>query len=571
MSNRARGLWHVTAVLVIAGVPFVAALLNLATPFVPLGKFGFTAGRDGTITAVSPSSYTFKAGLRPGDRLNVAALSPQDRVYLNWAWVLAGTSAEFRLSKGPARSVTLVAHTPSASAHSTDVYFALFEFLVLSNIGVLLLSAALALAHPSRMAWAFLFYAAGSQLGSHFTALLSPPGVVAFSAYHGMLWFAMAPALIVFALRFPTNRVRAAGAIADRWLPWFAVAVAPLFIAANVALVYRGVDTSVFENSVTIVSTVLYCAAVAIFAARYITEGPEQRPRMAWVIASFLVGYGGIIIWSIWDLMGSVSPNLALLLSAFNVAVPIAVVYATFKPRVISVWYFINKAVIFVVLVGIVIGVIVLLDSLTARRLEELFSSAGLVAVIAVNVAAALVLGFFLPTLYATTRDFVDRYFFRRQYRVRRQMLDLAERLAYTDSKERINDVLVQSVVGSLEIGSVAVFVRGQDGTFHREAARGWEDDDLLEHRDLERLANAFERSRGALRLGDLRPTIDRHVPRGDATPTMGFPIFDQHRLSRFVLFSGHPYGLELDPSETRLLWEVTRAASHGLARLSQL
>jgi hypothetical protein len=51
----------------------------------------------------------------------------------------------------------------------------------------------------------------------------------------------------------------------------------------------------------------------------------------------------------------------------------------------------------------------------------------------------------------------------------------------------------------------------------------------------------------------------------------MGFPIFDQHRLSRFVLFSGHPYGLELDPSETRLLWEVTRAASHGLARLSQL
>lgn len=558
------------AVVAIAGIPFVVALMNLATPFVPLAKFGFTAGRDGTIAAVSPSSTASKAGLKPGDSFDVAALSPQERVYLNWAWVLAGTSAEFWLSKGPARSVTLVAHTPSASGYSTDTYFALFEFLVLSNIAVLLLSAALALAHPSRMAWAFLFYAAGSQLGSHFTALLSPPGVVAFSAYHGMLWFAMAPALIVFALRFPTNRVRGAGAIADRWLPWFAVAVAPLFIAANVALVYRGVDTSIFENSVTIVSTVLYCAAVAVFAARYITEGPEQRPRMAWVIASFLVGYGGIIIWSIWDLVGPVSPNLALLLSALNVAVPIAVVYTISKQRVISVWYVVNKALIFAVLVAIAIGLIVSLDSLTARRLEERFPDAGFVAVVAVNVAAVLVLGFFLPRLYGATRDLVDRYFFRRQYRVRQQMLHLAERLAYADSKEKIDDVLVHSVVSNMDIGSVAVFVRGQDGTFRLEAARGW-NKGTLDRRDSERLVSAFERSRGALRLADLRPPIDRSVPRGDAAPTMGFPIFDQHSLSRFVLFSGHPYGLDLDPSETRLLWDVTRAASHGLARLSQL
>ncbi|MBV9057033.1 MAG: hypothetical protein JO351_10415 [Candidatus Eremiobacteraeota bacterium] len=571
MSDRARRFWRIMAVVALAGIPFVVALINLATPFVPLTKFGFTAGRDGAITTVSPSSAASKAGLKPGDRFDVATLSPQERVYLNWAWVLAGTSAEFRLSKGPARSVTLVARTRSAPAHSTDTYFALYEFLVLSNIAVLLLSAALALAYPSRMAWAFLFYAAGSQLGSHFTALPSPPWVVAFSAYHGMLWFAMAPALIVFALRFPTNRVGGAGKIADRWLPWFAVAAAPLFIVANVALVYRGVDTSLFENSVTIVSTVLYCAAVAIFAARYITEGPEHRPRMAWVIASFLVGYGGIIIWSISDLVTSVPPNLALLLSALNVAVPIAVLYTISQQRVISVWYLVNKALIFATVVAIVIGLIVLLDSLTARRLEERFSGAGLATVVAVNAAAGLVLGFFLPRLYGATRDFVDRYFFRKQYRVRQQMLHLAERLAYADSKEQIDDVLVDSVVTTMEIGSVAIFVRGQDGAFHRKAARGWNQRNMLDHSDSQRLVRAFERSRRAVRLADLRPPIVRGVPRGDAAPTMGFPIFDQHSLSRFVLFSGHPYGLDLDPSEARLLWDVTRGASRGLAFLGQL
>lgn len=570
MSDRGRAV-RIMAVVAIAGVPFVVALMNLATPFAPLGKFGFTAGRDGRITAVSPSSAASKAGLKPGDRFDIAALRPQERVYLNWAWVLAGTSAEFRLSEGPARLATLVARKPKASALSTDTYFALFQFLVLSNIAVLLLSAALALAHPSRMTWAFLFYAAGSQLGSHFTALLSPPGVVAFSAYHGMLWFAMAPALIVFALRFPTNRVGGVGKIADRWLPWFAVAVAPLFIVANVALVYRGVDTSVFENSVTLVSTVLYCAAVAVFAARYITEGLEQRPRMAWVIASFLVGYGGIIIWSIYDLVGSVPPNLALLLSALNVAVPIAVLYTISKKRIISVWYFVNKALILVVLVAIVIGLIVLLDSLIARRLAERFPDVGLAAVIAVNVAAALVLGFLLPRLYGATRDVVDRYFFRRQYRVRQQMLHLVERLAFADSKEKIDDVLVHGVVYNMDIGSVAVFVRGQDGTFHLDVSRGWNEGNMLDQRHIERLQGAFERSRGALRLAELRPTIDGSLPRGDAAPTTGYPIFDQNGLSRFVLFSGHPYGLDLDPSETRLLWDVTRAASHSFARLAQL
>jgi hypothetical protein len=266
----------------------------------------------------------------------------------------------------------------------------------------------------------------------------------------------------------------------------------------------------------------------------------------------------------------AVPTNIVNLLLATNVVVPIAVAYAIVKQRVISVQFFINRALVFAMLVGIAIGGIVLLDWSLARRLEEMFSGGGTAAVAAVNVVAALVLGFSMPWLYETVRRLVDRYFFTRQYRAQQRVLELAETFVHADSPQMIDEALVRSVAGDLEIGSVAVFARDGNGSFRREAAKGWGDNHVLERLDTERLAAAFESANGALRFKDLQ-LASHEVPTGDAAPAVGLPIFVAGKLSRFVLFSGHPYGLDLDPSEKRLLGTVTRAASHGLARLSQL
>ncbi len=571
MSERSRRLWRIAAVLVIAGVPVIASLVNLATPFVHYARFGFVASSNGVVAAVLPDSAASDAGVKPGDRLDVATLTPQQRVYLHWPLTLAGTRTTFRFVKGPARAVTLVARSGHSSFGVKLSYFAFFYLLVLSIIATVLVAAALVLAHPSRMTWAFLFFAAGSQTGSPIlTALISPPWIVAYSAYCGIVWFAASIALVVFALRFPADQVRGVGAVADRWLPWLAVIVAPFIVYANVGLVYRGTNTTGFESLLTIASTALYALAVVTFGIRYTTEGQDERPRMAWVIASFLVGYAGSVATRIFDSVGLAVPSeLWNFLLTLNVAGPIAVAYAIVKQRVISVRFFVNKAVIFAVLASLAIGALVLLDWSVAGRLERLFPIGG-VARIGVNVAAALVLGLLMSWLYAPLRDFVDRHLFPQQYRTRRTMIELARGLVHTESAQMIDEALVRSVSGSLEIGSVAVFVRGDDGTFRREAAEGWGDDDVLERLDMERLADSFEQAKGALRFADLQ-LIGGRVPTGDAAPAVGFPIFVRGTLSRFVLFSGHPHGLELDPSERRLIGEVTRAASHGFARLSQM
>jgi hypothetical protein len=199
-----------------------------------------------------------------------------------------------------------------------------------------------------------------------------------------------------------------------------------------------------------------------------------------------------------------------------------------------------------------------------------MFTGAGASAIGAVNLVAALALGSLMPWFYSGVRNGVNRCFFPQQHRARRQMLQLAEGLARADSTQTIGEALVHRVADSLEVGSVAVFACGEDGTFRREVAQGWADDDALERLDTERLSAAFEAARAPLRITDLQ-LVSRRVPTGDAAPAVGLPIFVEGKLSRFVLVSGHPHGLDLDPSEKRLIGEVTRAASHGLARLSQL
>ena len=572
LSDRARNLVHVAIVCAIAGVPIVTSLFNLATPFVRYGSFGFYARTDGTITEVVASSAAADAGLKPADRFDVAALSPQERIYLNWPLTMAGRSGTFALSKGPAPSVTLVARGSTSGAFATGSYFAVLDLLALAVIAMALVAAILALNHSSRTTWAFLIYAAGAQAGSPIlTALLPPAWVVAYSAYCGVLWFAASAALVVFALRFPSDRVRGAGAVADRWIPAAAIVIAAPIVAANAGLVYAGLDTGAFELFLTIASTALCALAAIVFGVRYATEGRDERPRMAWVVASFIVGYAGMIVARILDGLGvDVPTNVFNFLLALNVAVPVAVAYAIVKQRVISVRFFVNKALVFAVLVGIAISGIVLLDWFLAHVLEGMFARAGGAVVGAINLVAALVLGFLMPWLYTAIRNGVDRCFFPQQYRARREMTQLAEGLAQADSTQIIRDALVRSVAGSLEIGSVAVFVRSDDGTFRREAAEGWGDGDALGRLDTERLSAAFEAARGPVDFGGLR-LAGSHLPTGDAAPAVGLPIFVEGKLSRFVLYSGHPYGLDLDPSEKRLIGDVTQAASHGFARLSQL
>ena len=61
---------------------FIGGLADISRLWQPIGWFGATADHDGVVTHVAAGSPADAAGIRAGDRFDVAALAPQQRWYL---------------------------------------------------------------------------------------------------------------------------------------------------------------------------------------------------------------------------------------------------------------------------------------------------------------------------------------------------------------------------------------------------------------------------------------------------------------------------------------------------------
>ncbi|MBV9233760.1 MAG: hypothetical protein JO030_06945, partial [Candidatus Eremiobacteraeota bacterium] len=501
-----RRLWTIAAFVPIAGIPLLASLLNLATPVFPFGKFGLSARGNGTIVSVVRSSSAANAHIKPGDRLDLRAMSPQERIHAHWALTLAGTSSRFLFATGPARSVRLIARRSTAGTFAFDSSFVLVW--AVADIATILIAAALVLRIPSRMTWAFLVDASGEQSGSSILiALLGPTWVAAYSTWYGILGYLSCPALAMFALRFPSDRVAGIGAVVDRWLPWVGAALAVPVIVSNIGLIYFAADTGGIETFLTPVSISFYWLTLFIFIGRYLTENLYQRARMAWVIASFLVGSAGVVVIRIGQITGFAPPppEVTLLLLSLKVLVPIAVAYAILTQRIISIRFFINRAAIVGAVAAIAAGSIALLDSIIMHIFRIRFSSERIALFAAADAIALAALAIYMPALYGITRDVINRIFFRREFAARRRLIKLAQRFAAADSAQAIGKDLVRSISANLQVGSIAVFARGGDDAFHREASAGWSHNDALERLDAERLAVEFERRGGALSFANVQ------------------------------------------------------------------
>ena len=78
-----------------------------------------------------------------------------------------------------------------------------------------------------------------------------------------------------------------------------------------------------------------------VLAATYLRARGERKQRVRWVFWSTLVGFTGVIVWTIWP-----SLQIAVLTS---IAIPIGYAYAILRHRVIDVSFVVNRAIVFTV------------------------------------------------------------------------------------------------------------------------------------------------------------------------------------------------------------------------------
>jgi len=551
----------------------------------PLGSFGFYSSNDGLISDVrgpfpdEASSPAFQAGLRPGDRLDLARMRCIPLDTLKCASAMAalggmrlvsnGRRAELALaasSERPAREVSIVAKT-----RPYTWWVSLVLMLdQLAGITVVLAAAWLVWSRPGRMTWGFFLYVIWFNPGqsAQYYALLqqlSPAALLTQNIAGAVAQGVGAAGFILFALRAPTNEAAMRWRPIERALPIIALLLA-LLLSLSYANLF-GYPTETVTRAGVLSGLVVAASALLILLARRSELPPQDYQRLRWVIWGCLIGLPALVIadagtgttllsafWQgnpppeqFWGLLYLVNGVLCLFVSE-----------AIRRPYVVTVGIPIRRVTI--------LGLLLSLPALFLHQQidhirEELSGSLTLPAWAWIAVASVLLF------LVSRTHDIMARWV---DWLFNRRIAAAGERLGGEILSARvpgeIESHLVYGVRSALGLASACIF--SQDGKIFRRsvADQGWDS------------ASAQTIDPGAPMLKALHT---RHpfsvnaqaaacdgLPDGLMRPILAVPVGDRLRCLALALYGPHASGTDLNRDERSMLAELADVAASALMKL---
>jgi class 3 adenylate cyclase len=353
-----------------------------------------------------------------------------------------------------------------------------------------------------------------------------------------------------------------------RALEWLAYGANALFFAGAIVCAI-GLWTLAFDPAPFVLGAFWHiegdaaAVAVAIAAIAAVAATPQSdRTRAVWLLLPLPIAdavsvlftnvTGTISDWYVYVAAQSIA-NLALVLGAA------AVTYALLNKRILDFGFVVNRTIVMGSVSVAVVAPFVLLEWL----LSTFFSHLNRNATLYISAAVTLVIGVAMPRMYIWISETVERTLFARDYRARKQLARLAAGLPYAESFEAIDVTLTKAVCKAFHLPSAAVYRRSNNGTFLRESAHGWNDDEQLDAVDAQRLAMDLQGSRAMMRIEDAFVDLEC-LPHGYREPAVAFALMARQTLVGYVLYSGHSHGAALDPDELKLLGDVAHEASRG-------
>jgi hypothetical protein len=559
-------------VLAIAlGVFTLAALLNypmrFAVPF--LGAFPFATAPDGTVTDVDKSwdqevRKTQHLTLAVGDRIEWEKVPLDDR-YGSMRRPLAGRVVSYPfLHDGVERRIRAVAYamdypqpavkTLPAVKHVCWIFFVLLALTIVFK-------------RPSPMTWGFYVYALGNR-GDSAAGLSFLPAIPFYAVQFGVsfLSFASAVGLMEFALRFPEDRTEGWRRAIERTVPILLGACA--VVAAWIT--YREATVSITWDLETNLHGIgplpFYAVAWISLIGCYRRSKGIDRLRLRWAIVG--VFFGTLVMgWTLPILAAGATKALWLqypdemqflavqsLSTLAYIVVPLTLGYAIVRHRVIDVEFVVNRAIALGAIAALLGGIFVLLDWLfTNYVLQTRWQTA-------IGMAVAFALGWLVRSERRRLIDLVDALFFRKRHAIMGRVRALRLDLEIETQPERIDETIVTRAAEVLNLDSAALFVRTTDGGFVRQSAVGWPSGTAWHLFSDDRVVSEIiKHDRRAARIGEKTWAAIR-VPDGVARPVLAVPIGSAR--SAFALYGAHADGRDIDPDETRGLFDLCAAAA---------
>jgi len=556
-----RATLRTVIVIVLAALVLSESLPDIRRVWLPLGTFGVVGtNQDGFITAVEPGSPAARAGIRAGDREDIASTSPQYRF-----WVISGTSPGTlvpgqRLTMavdrgGQVREVTMLSE-PEALTPTTKTLLVARELALLLFVGI---GASLALLRPSIATWAFYCFCLGlhgapaqvegMSLGVPWNYL---SGIVGSS---GLLYTAGYVGVVVFAALFLHEQSAGWRANVYRFAPvaWLVFSCLGTYLWLSVWFGWR---TKIEQDIFLYMQWAAVIVAMYALIATYVSAQGSDRQRIRWVVVGFGIALVANIVLGTLNAYFNPPYWLYASLLLVPVVVPLTVAYAVIKHRIIDVSFVVSRALVYGILTTMLVGIFSIIDWFFTVYLH--LARLGAVA----EVIAVVAFGIWFNGLHRRVDSFIDATFFRQRHKAEVQLARNAAALPIVTTTKAVAQALVAEPVRALSLASAALFRRTPSGEFVREASEGWSQSDIRRlDEDDDRLLALAQTENGPLSLYD-HPWRSESVPTGPARPVLLLPIIVRREVAAIVFYGSHRHGETLDPDEVKAIAGLATGAA---------
>jgi len=504
------------------------------------------------VQSVTPGSPAAQAGVCSGDILQIP---PFSKTFTAFAYPRAGDRAAFMLKH--ADGSTYIANLTARQIPFTRGAQALGVIAMLPSTIFVVIAFVLVFLRPSVMTWSFYAYATGflstTPSFAYFTPYLPTGEYLVLSFLLSTVWgnFAVFP-LLPFVLRFPDDKLTGFARSVDRAV-WAAITVVFLAYAYEWYLRWSsGVPVWMGYALDTWLPLAVFATATFFMVKKYQHARAEIRQRFRFLIVGFVVSF---IAYAIYFIPG-VPPLVAQVAGYAVITMPICVMYAVLKHRVIDVNFVLNRALGYGILSILVIVFVSLLDYGAGHVIAQTRLATG------VALVATIIVGVLLDRINRTVSNSVETVFFRERREAEEYLRRAARALPYATDEAAVSDGLAQVPVDALKLSAAALYRRSNDGERFEGVATA---------SNTTVAPPGFDRNHLLVRMlqaGEERVWLDQlrgHLDREQAKHyVLAIPVTVRHELVSFVLYGPHRNGSQLDPEEVELLEELAREASRA-------
>jgi hypothetical protein len=543
----------------------VITALVVAIFYVPIGRsdyagawrggtYGAEANRsiEGIIDDVTPGSPADRAGIRVGDKLVIA---PFSKDYPRFAFPRAGDRGTFTLRRpdGSTYSATMTA-IPCDSFTLTAQILGILAMLPATIF--IAIAFVLVFVRPNIMTWSFYAYATGflstQPSMAFYYVYLDHAAYVTLSFLLNTVWgnFAVLP-LLPFILRFPDDKLTGFTKTFDRAL-WIGIAIAFGAYTYEWYAYLKGEHLSWSDALDTWLPLATFVLATFILIQKYKHATPQIRQRFAFLVMGLIVSFIAYAVYFVPWIPRSVSEVIGFAV----VIMPISVMYAVLRHRVIDVNFVLNRALAYGLLSIFVVAFVSLLDWFAGHVISSERLATG------VELLATIGVGFLLDRINRVVGNTVEVVFFRERRAAEDYLRRAARALPYATDESAINDSLVQIPSDALKLSAAALYRRSNDGerfegiatsTITPVAPPGFDQNHLL--------VRMLQSGEQRVWLDELRGHLDREQAKHYV---LAVPVTVRHELVSFTLYGPHHNGAQIDAEEVDLLEDLAREASRA-------